>query len=289
MNRLALGTVQFGLKYGVANSKGQVPLDEAKAILEYASNNGVDTLDTAISYGESEKRLGEIGVENWRVVSKLPEIPKNITDVAQWVGESVHGSLERLKIPKLDGLLLHRPEELLSSKGKELYSALIAVKDKGKTGKIGVSIYSPDELNSLWPKFKFDIVQAPFNIIDRRLASSGWLARLHNSGVEVHTRSAFLQGLLLMHPKELPEAFSRWQPLWEKWHEWTDLIAMTPLQACLGFAISYSEISRVVVGVDSLGQLKEILSNVKAAKVAPPDALESSDEDLINPSRWSRM
>ena len=113
MNRLALGTVQFGLNYGIANQQGQVSHDEAKAILDHASAHGIDTLDAAIAYGNSEQRLGEIGVQHWQVVSKLPAIPEGCSDISQWVADSVKESLQRLKIKRLYGLLLHRPQQLL--------------------------------------------------------------------------------------------------------------------------------------------------------------------------------
>lgn len=284
--RLALGTVQFGLPYGIANQAGQVSRDEATAILDHAWAMGFDTLDTAIAYGESEQRLGEIGVGQWQIISKLPAIPEPCTDVTAWVRESVLGSLERLRIPKLHGLLLHRAQQLLGPQGDALYRALIALKDQGMVEKIGVSIYGPDELDALWPRFQFDMVQAPFNIIDRRLAASGWLTRLHQAGTEVHTRSVFLQGLLLMEATKRPATFNRWHPLWQQWHRWLEDQALTPLQACLNFTLSQPEIDRVVVGVDSLKQLQGILGSVEVPAVKPPAALMSEDLDLINPSRW---
>ncbi len=286
-NRLALGTVQFGLPYGIANQSGQVSRDETKAILDHAWAAGLDTLDTAIAYGESEQRLGEIGVGQWQVISKLPAIPEPCTNVAVWVQDSVLGSLGRLRIPRLRGLLLHRPQQLLGPQGDALYRALGAVRDQGKVEKIGVSIYNPDELDVLWPHYQFDLVQAPFNIMDRRLATSGWLARLHQAGTEVHIRSVFLQGLLLMEAARRPATFNRWQPLWDQWHHWLDDQALTPLQACLSFAISQPEINRVVVGVDSLKHLQEIVAASNAAGALKfPNKLESTNLDLINPSKW---
>ncbi len=285
-NRLALGTVQFGLLYGIANQDGQVGRDEAAAIMDSAWAEGLDTLDTAIAYGESEQVLGEIGVGQWQVISKLPTIPESCTDVAAWVQESVLSSLERLKLPKLRGLLLHRSQQLLGPQGEALYRALVALKDQGKVEKIGVSIYGPDELDALWSHYQFDLVQAPFNIIDRRLATSGWLSRLHQAGTEVHIRSVFLQGLLLMEAANRPATFNRWQPLWQQWHRWLDEQTLTPLQACLGFALSQTEIDRVVVGIDSLKQLQGILASVEAPAVMPPTSLMCEDLDLINPSHW---
>jgi aryl-alcohol dehydrogenase-like predicted oxidoreductase len=288
-NRLALGTVQFGLPYGVANQVGQVGSDEVAAILEHAWTAGLDTLDTAIVYGESEQRLGEVGVGQWRVITKLPAMPEKHDDVGAWVQESVLGALKRLRIPKLHGLLLHRSQQLLGAQGGTIYRALLTLKEQGKVDKIGVSIYDPDELDALWAHFQFDLVQAPFNIIDRRLATSGWLSRMHQAGIEIHVRSVFLQGLLLMEPTNRPATFRHWQLLWDQWHRWLDEQSMTPVQACLGFAMSQPEISRVVVGVDSLKQLQEILASVEAPNVMPPAALMSGDLNLINPSHWSKL
>jgi aryl-alcohol dehydrogenase-like predicted oxidoreductase len=285
--KLALGTVQLGLPYGVANPSGQVSRDEACAILKQAWSSGIDTLDTAIAYGESEKRLGDFGVGEWRVVTKLPAVPEGCPDIAGWVRENVAGSLNRLKLKRLYGLLLHRSQQLLSPAGRTLYQALAALKDENKIEKIGVSIYDPEELDALCPGFDFDLVQAPFNVFDRRIATSGWLKRLHEAGAEVHVRSAFLQGLLLLTREVRPAAFGRWQPLWDRWDAWLADRSVTPLQACLGFVLSRPAIDRVVVGVDSVKQLREMLASVETAAPMPPDDLMNNDSDLINPSRWN--
>lgn len=288
VERLAIGTAQFGFSYGVANQFGQVERDEASKIIDYARVAGLNLLDTAIAYGESERRLGEIGVREWQVVSKLPAMPDGHIDVAGWVRESVLGSLVRLKIPKLHGLLLHRPQQLLGLNGHKLYRALIALKDEGKVEKIGISIYDPNELDILLPHFHFDLVQAPFNIIDRRLHTSGWLVRLYQLGIEVHTRSVFLQGLLLMECATRPEFFRRWQLLWDRWYDWLADQSVTPVQACLGFAMLQPEISRVVVGLDSLKQLQNILADIDTPLVMPPETLMCEDINLINPSLWEK-
>ena len=287
IDRLVLGTVQFGLPYGVANQGGQVGRDEAAAILQHARAAGVHVLDTAIAYGDSEQRLGKIGIEAWQVISKLPAIPDDCTDVSGWVRQAVLASLQRLRIPKLHGLLLHRPQQLLGPQGDALYRALVELKAEGKVDGIGVSIYGPEELDALLPRYPLDVVQAPFNILDRRLATSGWLARLNRAGAEVHVRSVFLQGLLLMGRESRPKYFGRWDTLWNQWHQWLDARQLSPLQACLGFVLSESGIDRVVVGVDSRRHLQEILALMRAPPVSAPATLVSDDLDLINPSRWS--
>ena len=286
MSRLALGTVQFGIPYGISNQQGKVSLDAATEILNYAHIAGISTLDTAIAYGDSENRLGEIGVKDWRIISKLPEIPIATNDVLNWVRESVNGSLHRLKIPCLYGLLVHRPQQLLSNTGQEIYNALDLLKKEGLVDKIGISIYSPTELEELCNRFSFDLIQAPFNIFDRSLKQSGWLSRLKLGGVEVHVRSIFLQGLLLMNPANRPAYFNRWQPIWIEWEQWLYTNNLTALQACLSFVLSNPDIDRVVVGVDSLSQLQEILAATTIEVVKPPDKLCCDDPDLINPARW---
>jgi aryl-alcohol dehydrogenase-like predicted oxidoreductase len=141
--RLALETVQFGLPYGIANESGQVSRDEVDAIVAHAWDMGLNMLDTAIAYGESEQCLGAIGVERWQITSKLPPVPDAIPDVAAWVREAVAGSLRRLRVAKLYGVLLHRSLQLLGPRGDVLYGALVDLKQEHKVDKIGVSIYGP--------------------------------------------------------------------------------------------------------------------------------------------------
>jgi aryl-alcohol dehydrogenase-like predicted oxidoreductase len=283
-SRLALGTVQFGLEYGVANQAGQVSLEEAERILESAHAAGIDTLDTAPGYGDSESRLGEIGVHGWRIISKIPEIPDGIDDVAGWVEASVTESLSRLGVDHLAGLLLHRPRQLNGPYGDDLRRALDQVRVLGLAQKVGVSVYGPSDLDVVWSD-QLDLVQAPFNVFDRSLASSRWLERFAADGVEVHTRSAFLQGLLLM--KERPRYFDRWSDLFVRWDEWLAETSLDPVAACIGASLSEPSIGRAVVGVESVAQLQDILVAVEQPIPSPPDTLRIDDPDLIDPSQWS--
>jgi aryl-alcohol dehydrogenase-like predicted oxidoreductase len=286
MNRLALGTVQFGLAYGIANSSGQVAPTEAAAMLSLASEMDVDTLDTAIGYGDSEARLGQIGVEHFNLITKLPPVPGEVTDVGEWLCAQTHSSLKRLGVRKLHGLLLHKPSQLLAPRGIELYKALLEQKEAGLVAKIGVSIYSPNELDALCSSYAFDLVQAPFNLIDQRLKTSGWLSRLKQLGVEVHTRSAFLQGLLLMQPSDRPVYFRRWSHLWEIWDSWLKINDGPAIHTCLSYVLSNPEVDRVIVGADSTVQLRDILAAGSHSSSMTYPIINSDEEDLINPSRW---
>lgn len=252
----------------------------------HAWEAGVNTLDTAIGYGESEQRLGEIGVAGWRVVTKLPPVPETCTDVSEWVDRSVTASMARLGVSSLEGLLLHRPQQLLEPHGNALYAALLALKKRGMVDKIGVSVYGMEELDALCPRFEFGLVQAPMNVVDRRLASSGWLATLRAAGTEVHVRSVFLQGLLLMAPENRPRAFAQWNILWSRWDRWLDERQLTPLAACLGFVLSHAAVDRVIVGADTIAQIREILAHSDTDIGDFPENLISQDLDLIIPTRW---
>lgn len=286
-SRLALGTVQFGLAYGIANQGGQVTRGDAAAILAAARTGGLDTLDTAIAYGDSEDCLGAVGVTDWRVVSKLPPLPDDCAEVASWVTTQLDGSLRRLGVERLYGMLLHNSRQLLGPTGIELARALRKARDNGQVERIGVSIYSPDDLAAVYPVLQPDLIQAPLNLVDRRLVDSGWLSRLADDGVEVHTRSCFLQGLLLM-PK-VPARFAPWQALWARWQQWLAAHPGQAAAACLAYPLSYPEVARVVVGVDSLAQLTELLVAEKTSVADDLPDLRSDDEQLINPSKWNSL
>jgi aryl-alcohol dehydrogenase-like predicted oxidoreductase len=286
--RLALGTVQFGLDYGIANATGQVSYDEIKNILNLAIYHNIDMLDTAIGYGDSEKLLGNAGVDDWSIVTKLPEIDSNCLNIASWVDSQINKSLLNLNIASLYGILLHRPTQLLSDNGDTLWSALKKIKKSGLIKKIGFSIYSPDELDNLWDAgFVPDIVQAPYNVFDRRLKDSGWLKKLKANKIEVHTRSVFLQGLLLMPSAKRPKYFGKWNKLFNEWDLWLKTANISGLEAALNFSLSEDLIDKIIVGVDNNTQLSEVVSASKKCTLDVPKTLNTKDEMLINPSLWS--
>ena len=286
MNRLALGTAQFGMNYGIANQSGQVMPDVARSIVELSRSSGFDTLDTAMSYGDSEQRLGQIGVKDWRIVSKLPAVPAGCSDIPQWAAAAVDKSLQRLKTDKLYGLLLHRPQQLMEREGDQLYLALQGLKRDGRIQKIGVSIYDPSELTGILDRYRIDLVQAPFNVLDRRMIETGWLQRLSDQDTELHVRSVFLQGLLLMKPGDRPLKFSRWSALWARWDEWLAQCGLTPLQACLRYALSFQQIGKVIVGVDSPRQLDEIIKASVGPLPRVPDEISTNEVNLLSPTNW---
>jgi aryl-alcohol dehydrogenase-like predicted oxidoreductase len=286
MSRLALGTAQFGLKYGVANEGGQVGPDMVAAILARAAAANVDTLDTAIAYGNSEAVLGEAGVNDWHVITKLPGLPADVGDVGSWVVGRLRESAARLRVARVEAVLLHRPADLLGERGAAYLDALSTLKQLGLARAVGFSIYDPAECEALWRVWKPDIVQAPCNVLDRRLQTSGWLSRFAAAGVRLHVRSVFLQGLLLMAPGRRPAWFDRWRPLLDRWAAWCAASGQSPLAAAVAFVNSLPHVERYVVGVETVSQLEEILGADRLAPLKVPEDLSSDDPELLNPSRW---
>jgi hypothetical protein len=286
--KIALGTAQFGQAYGIARPQPQISYAESKEIIDYAFLQGMSVLDTAMGYGESEARLGKIGVQDWKVISKLPEVPKG-ENASIWISNAVRESLKKLKLKSLYAILLHRPSQLTDQNGIDIYKALQGLKADGLVQKIGISIYQPRELDEVFSVGEFDLVQSPLSVLDRRLITSGWLDRLADRGVEVHARSVFLQGLLLMSPDQRPEKFNRWSDVWARYQCWVYDTGLSPLEACVAYVSGLPQIHQVIVGVNGLNHIKEILaSNIKLVPVCLP-VLGVDDEALLNPLSWLKI
>tara|TARA_B100000614_G_scaffold244296_1_gene248301 strand:+ start:3712 stop:4578 length:867 start_codon:yes stop_codon:yes gene_type:complete len=282
VEKLGIGTAQFGQRYGISNKFGKVSQSEAENILYLAKLNSIDIIDTAISYN-SESCLGNIGVKEYKVVTKLPPVPNDIKNICEWIDVQIKSSLKRLRVNSVYGLLLHNSEDYKNSELREKFKSLKADKI---IHKIGVSIYSPNELNNLPCENEIDIVQAPINLVDQRLVDSGWLKKLNSYGVEVHARSVFMQGLLLMPKKLIPQSFMAWSSLWNKWHDWLNRENITAIEACLHYVFSLPHVNRVIIGFEAANQLKQIVESLKSSLNISYLDISNIDENLVNPSIW---
>jgi aryl-alcohol dehydrogenase-like predicted oxidoreductase len=291
--KLALGTAQFGLQYGIANSNIKLSLDDIYKILETAKNNGIDTLDTAFQYGESQKNLGRVGAKNWKVISKLHTLDINTKNVYESTYKVVEKSLSNLKIEKLEALLIHDVNLLKQDYGDNVWRALEDLKQDGVIDKLGISIYQPEDLNILYDRYDFNIIQCPISVLDRRINSSDLLSRINKDGKELHARSIFLQGLLLMNNSDRPRGFNKWKSLWQIWEDWLDQNGISSLEACISYVYKMKEVKKVIVGVDSLSQLNEIISSLKNIgkfnNLNFPSQLDIEDGLLLNPSNWKNL
>ncbi|MEI7814198.1 MAG: aldo/keto reductase [Coriobacteriia bacterium] len=283
--KIALGTAQFGLDYGVSNVAGRVPADEVASILDCACSAGVDVLDSAWAYGDAERVLGELrAAERFRIVTKTAPLAE---DGVPGVAAKVRESIERLGATPLYGLLVHHPADLLGDDGPELAEMLQKLKASGAVERIGVSGYGAQELFAALEMLgDADLVQVPINVFDQRLVSSGALAKLKARGIEVHARSAYLQGLLLMDPSEIPDYFDPIRDRIAAWRVFCAERSLTPL-AALGFVTGIDEVEHVVVGVESAQQLAGVLAAAEPFQSADFAELAIDDPELVDPSRWS--
>jgi aryl-alcohol dehydrogenase-like predicted oxidoreductase len=282
--RLALGTAQFGLAYGLNNQAGQPSTAAVAEILAAAQAAGLTLLDTAAAYGNSEARLGELAGENshFELITKLPAGPP--AQVAQQLAES----LARLRRERVYGVLFHAFKPLQEEPAA--WQALQAARAAGQMARLGVSLYHPHEAEWLLAEgYELDLVQVPYNVFDQRFAAV--LPRLAARGVEVHVRSAFLQGLLLREPAALPDFF---RPLAPKLTQLRALAAGAgvPLSALLLLFAAYAPgVARAVVGVDSVANLQENLAAahyLAAAEKLRPALVElaESTDTFILPYAW---
>ena len=291
MSKIALGTVQFGMDYGINSISGQVLPAEIKDILNYAYRQNIDLLDTAPAYGNSEQVLGKYNSHEFKIVTKTRHF--DCLEIgnreAQLLDSDFSQSLTDLKKDRVYGVLFHNANDLLKHGSDKLFNRLNDFKQAGKIKKIGVSIYNHEQLQSIIDNFDIDLVQLPFNILDRRLVDSGMFRMLQDRGVEIHARSVFLQGLLLMTEQSRPGKFKRWGALWKVWHEWLNDNQITALEATIRHAISIPEISKVLVGVDTVSQLKEIVLASPGILPDIPPEMFTNDVDLLNPSNWGKL
>lgn len=284
---LGLGTVQFGLPYGIANTAGQVSRAQVGEILALARRSGVQFLDTAYLYGDAEQVLGQFDLSGFRVVSKLPELTS-----AAHARDCLETSLSRLNLSQLDSLLLHRPAQLFGDFGDALYQQLQQFKAQGLVKRIGVSVYTPEELSQLLEQFALDLVQLPLNLFDQRFWQQGLLEMCQHRGIAVHLRSVFLQGLLLM-PKR-PAWCGQYQTAFDTLDSICARANQTPLETCLGIVHQLPGVESAIVGCTEAAELTQILAafatsaHTANALAIDYQELAQTDDNLISPMRWPR-
>ena len=285
MNKIILGTAQFGMNYGINNSRGQIPLDEIFKIINTAYDSEIDILDTAYIYGESENNIGKY-IEKYnkkvKLISKLPEC--DVSDV-----KSIFlSSLNKLKVSSFYCYLLHDYQNSKEIDNK--WSVLEKLKSDNKVEKIGMSIYYPSELEEILSKnMELDIIQLPFNIFDNRF--SKYFNVLKDKNIEIHARSVFLQGIVF---KSIDKIENGLKVLKERIKMLNLLSAdsgVSIVELCLNYVIQKKYIDNVIVGVDSLLNLKQIIeARHNLSKIdSLIDKLSSfaiHDEKVIVPSNW---
>ncbi len=286
--KLGLGTVQWGLPYGIANPNGVVSVETVTRLLDDARSVGIEVLDTASLYGKAEAVLGENSLDGFKVVTKTPSFAgeriKN-TDV-DILNATFHRSLAHLKVTNVHGILIHHADNLLLPGGEKLISALVKLKEDGLVKKMGVSVYDSKQVDSVLKLFTPDLVQLPLNVFDQRMLVSGHLELLKHHGVEIHVRSVFLQGLLVMPMCDIPKYFQPIQPLLTRWHDAVRDQGFTMHQAAIAFVKNIPYIDTVLVGLDSVAQFHSCVESFSIDKQFDASGLACNAPAFVNPSLW---
>ncbi|HXK56512.1 MAG: aldo/keto reductase [Gammaproteobacteria bacterium] len=295
--KLALGTAQFGLDYGVSNKSGKVPYDEVESIVELALSNGVDLFDTAPAYGDSEQVLGTcLREDTGAVVTKTSRIESASIDrkSVELVEQSFYQSLRRLKRHSIYAVMIHNPVDLVKPGIEHLIDLLLELKAAGKISRVGASLYTPEQLDLVLKEFPIDLVQVPVNLLDQRLLRGGQLARCRKRNVEVHARSIFLQGFLLAEFDSLPIWFEPYRKTHVAVRKFTKQCGLTPMETAIAFISSLNVIDYAVCGVANIHQFRALLKTVERIQSTELDKIDFSkiacdDENLISPNRWKEL
>lgn len=284
VEKLVLGTVQFGLDYGINNQSGKVTGEEATSILRYAKENRIRVLDTSYGYGTSESIIGKILNSEqikFKIVSKYPRSEKSVETLFA-------ESLSRLGQKKIYGYLVHHFD--FYQQKPQIWNEFRRLREENKVSKIGFSLYSVDQLQFLIDNnVDFDILQFPFNIFDQQFGPH--LQELKMRGVEIHTRSVFLQGLFFKETSTLKDKLQPLVPYLEKLRAYCFLRNITIEQLALNYVIDNSFIDGLVIGVDTTEQLKANVGaldfNILDADIDFIDSLNIQEKELLNPVNWN--
>lgn len=284
MNKIVLGTVQFGVNYGINNSSGQVSLEEVCKILKIAQEQGIKTLDTSSAYGISEIVLGKALKESsfqFNIVSKYPRCEESVRSTLAM-------SINNLGVKSLYGYLVHHFD--FFQEQPEFFDEMTALKNEGKITKVGFSLYNVEQLQYLLDHdVKFDILQFPYNIFDKQFEP--YMPKLVEMGVEIHTRSAFLQGLFFKDTNTLPEELIPLKKYLDNLHDYCADRGLTVEQLALGYVIANSNVKGALIGVDNHEQLEANLK-VASVKLSQEDIdyisnIDIKEKTLLNPVNWN--
>lgn len=280
-----LGTAQFGMQYGITNTKGQLPRKDVFDILDYAFENGITSLDTAFSYGESEKLLGEYDISRFKISTKLPSLSKHQNVNKHLIKKYLYESLTRLHLDRLENLFIHDVNDLISDFSETVFEALEEIRDENLVNNIGVSIYDPNDLLRIEGKEILDIIQAPLNVLDRRILDQAYISILDSNRIKLQARSIYLQGLLLQHPDSIPQSLIMFKHVFYAWHEYVAMLKISKLEGCINYLRPLNFLDSIVTGVSSLSELKEFISALSSNyhEISFENPVEL---DLIDPRKW---
>ena len=281
--KLALGTVQFGLNYGINNKNG-IPSDfDISEILDLSIKNNIKYLDTSISYGNSEERISKLANNKFNIITK-----SNNVKSSEELTSSILSSLSSLKTESVYGFLFHNADNLIDN--HELWSTLVKFKNEKKVNKIGYSIYETKQIDYLLDKgFIPDIIQLPYSLLDRKFEK--YFMKLKKLGTEIHVRSVFLQGLYFMNNKQLPQKLLPIKKYLDNIESICDEFNFSIGELALNFVYENKFIDKIIIGVDSSNQLRQNIKMIKNWKSNNNinrliNKINVKEEHLLSPVNW---
>jgi len=284
-NKLILGTVQFGLNYGINNSFGKPNYQEVNKILITASKKGINLLDTAEIYGNAQELIGEFHKNNplirFKVITKLYD--KKFSGNFE---KQVNNNLKKLNVKSLYAYMFHNKSDLFKYKGS--LNSLYNLKQQGLIDNIGVSLYTNDEIKEvLDSNIKIDLVQLPFNLLDNNNKRLSVLKKLKEQKIEIHTRSVFLQGLFFMN--KTPDNLKVFDNYIKHLKILANKYKIDINEMALNYSISNKFIDKVLIGVDTNKQLLENISLINKLPdgiVNDIDKIDFKEIKYLNPANW---
>lgn len=297
---LCLGTVQFGMDYGISGQK-QPSVEQAVEMLDYAVQNGIHTIDTANAYGTAEDVVGTFLRKKtvlreclWIISKFRPNLLDDIKEAEYYavMKENLLNTLDRLGTDYLDTYLLHSARYVYHD---AIIDALNRLKKEGYARKVGVSVYEVDEAQKCIERENIDFMQLPYSVFDQRMKVGGIfnLAKKQGNTTQIHSRSAFIQGLILMEENEVPDFLAKARPIVRKISEMCRKYEISRISLAMNYVKQEESISHMVFGVDNIEQLKEnieIFQEDIDRNVIREISREFSDieADIVMPSLWKR-
>ena len=284
--KFIIGSANFTQKYGADTTK--INQNEIKNILNFAKKNNINTIDTADTYYTVDTYLKE--KNNFKKIDKNFQFIAKIDADEKWVSfdylkKKIDEYFEIFNGKKVQALLVHYPDILFQNEGKKIFKNLEILKERNYFKNIGLSIYDPECLNHLVSKYNFDVIQCPYNILDRRIISSGWFDKLKDRGIEIHIRSIFLQGLLVNQQVYKKRYFKKWKKFFFEWFQNLKNNSISPIDYCLSDLLDYN-FDKIVIGINNCENLKDIV-NFKLIKNRDELLkMKINDLELIDPRNW---
>lgn len=278
-SRLIIGSANFTQKYGADSI--EIKNDEIQKILNVAKKNKIYKIDTAEAYLKNKNVFIDID-KKFNFFSKI--IPNSRWISLEFCKKKLQEHFKTFNNNKFETILFHDVGILFTKNGPKLFKNLEELKKKKYFKKIGLSIYDTEYLNYLIPNYNFDVVQCPYNILDKRIINSGWFDKLKNKGIEIHARSIFLQGLLVNKLIYKKKYFKKWRSFFITWFQNLENNNISPIDYCLSDLLNH-DFNQIIIGINNYDNLEEIV-NFKKVKNKVMLNFKKIELKLIDPRKW---